>query len=37
MTLDLQIDQPGRVAGTPRCLSDQLKAERLEPQEYFLI
>src|SRR6516162_4476446 len=32
--LDLQIDQPCRVAGAPCRLGNQLEAERLEPQEY---
>src|SRR5580693_6275435 len=37
MILNLQVDQPGRVAGAPRCLGDQLKAERLKPKEYLRI
>ena len=33
LVLGLQIDQPHRVAGAPRRLSDQLETQRLEPQE----
>ena len=33
MVLDLQVDQPDRVAGAPRRLRDELEPERLEPQK----
>jgi len=35
VVLDLQIDQPNRMTDASCSLSDELEAERLEPQEYF--
>jgi hypothetical protein len=33
LVLDLQVDQPDRVAGAPCGLGHQLEAKRFEPQE----
>ena len=37
LVLDLQVEQPHRVAGLPRRRGDELEADRLEPQEYLRI
>ena len=35
MILDLQIDEPDRMAGPARRLGDEFEAERFEPQKYL--